>query len=50
MMNDKTFLIQNPRQLKDWINNVAKKNNLVANTILQNYMILMNCLWLLLKR
>lgn len=26
------------RQLKDWINNMAKKNNLIANTILQNFM------------
>lgn len=25
------------RQLKDWINNMAKKNNLIANTILQNF-------------
>lgn len=30
--------INSPKQLKDWINNMAKKNNLVANTILQNYM------------
>lgn len=30
--------INSPKQLKDWINNVAKKNNLVANTVLQNYM------------
>lgn len=30
--------INNPRQLKDWINNMAKKNNLVANTVLQNFM------------
>lgn len=27
-----------PRQLKDWINNEAQKNNLIANTVLQNYM------------
>jgi len=27
-----------PRQLKDWINNLAKKDNLVANTVLQNFM------------
>lgn len=26
------------RQLKDWINNMAKKNNLISNTILQNFM------------
>jgi Domain of unknown function (DUF1814). len=30
--------IGSPRQLKDWINNMAKKNNLVANTVLQNFM------------
>lgn len=30
--------INSPKQLKDWINNMAKKNNLVANTVLQNYM------------
>ena len=30
--------INSPRQLKDWINNMAKQNNLVANTVLQNYM------------
>lgn len=30
--------INSPRQLKDWISNMAKKNNLVANTVLQNYM------------
>jgi len=27
-----------PRQLKDWINNMAKKNNIIANTVLQNFM------------
>lgn len=27
-----------PRQLKDWIKNKAEKNNLIANTILQNFM------------
>lgn len=26
------------RQLKDWINNIVKENNLVANTVLQNFM------------
>lgn len=31
-------MIKNPRQLKDWIKNVAQKNNIVANTVLQNYM------------
>ena len=30
--------INSPRQLKDWINNMSKKNNLVANTVLQNFM------------
>ena len=30
--------ITSPKQLKDWISNMAKKNNLVANTVLQNYM------------
>ena len=30
--------ISSPRQLKDWINNVAKENNLIANTLLQNFM------------
>lgn len=27
-----------PRQLKDWINNYSNKNNVISNTILQNYM------------
>ncbi len=30
--------IGSPRQLKDWINNLAKENNLIASTVLQNYM------------
>ncbi|MBS4537834.1 nucleotidyl transferase AbiEii/AbiGii toxin family protein [Clostridium sp. D2Q-11] len=30
--------ISSPRQLKDWINNMAKENNLIANTVLQNFM------------
>lgn len=30
--------IGSPRQLKDWINNLAKENNLIANTVLQNFM------------
>ncbi len=30
--------ISSPRQLKDWINNLAKENNLMANTVLQNFM------------
>lgn len=30
--------ISSPRQLKDWISNVAKENNLMANTVLQNFM------------
>jgi len=25
--------ISSPRQLKDWINNMAKENNLIANTV-----------------
>ena len=29
---------ENPYRLKDWINNTAKKNKLVAGTVLQNYM------------
>lgn len=37
-MADMQFSINSPRQLKDWIKNIAKKNNLVANTVLQNYM------------
>ena len=31
-------MVNSPKQLKDWINNMAKKNNLVANTVLQNFM------------
>jgi len=30
--------INSPKQLKDWISNMAKNNNLLANTVLQNYM------------
>lgn len=30
--------INSPKQLKDWISKMAKQNNLVANTVLQNYM------------
>lgn len=30
--------IGSPRQLKDWINNIAKENNLLANSVLQNFM------------
>ena len=37
MTEDRGYPIRTPRQLKDWINNMAKKNNLVANTVLQNY-------------
>jgi len=37
MKREEQFPIKSPRQLKDWINNMAKKNNLVANTVLQNY-------------
>ena len=36
-MADKKFPINNPRQLKDWIKNIAQKNKLTANTVLQNY-------------
>lgn len=32
------MIVSSPKQLKDWINNMAKKNNLVANTVLQNFM------------
>ena len=37
-MSENRFPISSPRQLKDWINNMAKRDNLVANTVLQNYM------------
>lgn len=37
-MAEVQFSINSPRQLKDWIRNMAKKNNLAANTVLQNYM------------
>lgn len=30
--------ISSPRQLKDRINNMAKENKLMANTVLQNFM------------
>ncbi|MBN4062981.1 MAG: hypothetical protein COA82_10840 [Alkaliphilus sp.] len=30
--------VTSPRQLKDWIKNMAKENNLIANTVLQNFM------------
>ncbi len=30
--------IGSPRQLKDWISNIAKSKNLVSNTVLQNFM------------
>lgn len=30
--------ISSPRQLKDWINNMAKENNLISNIVLQNFM------------
>ncbi len=32
------MIFSSPRQLKDWINNLAKKNNLAANGLLQNFM------------
>lgn len=31
-------MFSSPKQLKDWINNMAKRDNLVASTVLQNYM------------
>lgn len=37
-MADMKLPISSPRQLKDWIKNIARKNNLAANTVLQNYM------------
>jgi len=37
-MDKDKFPIDDPRRLKDWINNVAKKNKIAANTVLQNYM------------
>jgi len=37
-MEEERFPIQTPKQLKNWINNVAKKNGLVANMVLQNFM------------
>ena len=37
-MVDMQFPINSPRQLKDWVKNIAKKNNLAANTVLQTYM------------
>lgn len=38
MRENNQFPIKSPRQLKDWIKNVAKENNIAANTVLQNYM------------
>jgi hypothetical protein len=32
------MIVSSPKQLKDWINNIAKRDNLVANTVLQNFM------------
>lgn len=32
------MIFSSPRQLKDWINNMAKKNNIMANTLLQSFM------------
>jgi len=37
-MDNAVFPIDNPQRLKDWISNTAKKNKLVANSVLQNYM------------
>jgi len=33
------MITKNPRQLKDWIKNMANKTNIAASTILQNYML-----------
>lgn len=30
--------ITSPRQLKDWINNIAKEKKVTANHLLQNFM------------
>lgn len=32
------MIVSSPRQLKDWINNLAKRDNLVVNTVLQSFM------------
>jgi len=32
------MIVSSPKQLKDWINNLAKRDNLVANTVLQSFM------------
>lgn len=32
------MIVSSPKQLKDWINNLAKKDSLAANTVLQNFM------------
>ncbi|MCL1890709.1 MAG: nucleotidyl transferase AbiEii/AbiGii toxin family protein [Coriobacteriia bacterium] len=37
-MDNTQFPVDNPQRLKAWINNVAKRSNLNANTVLQNYM------------
>lgn len=37
-MADMQLPINSPRQLKDRVKNIAKKNNLAANTVLQTYM------------
>lgn len=37
-MTNENTVINSPRQLKDWIHNMAKESDLVANTLLQNYM------------
>ena len=38
MDENEKFPISSPRKLKDWIKNVAKKNNIATNTVLQYYM------------
>ena len=37
-MDNTQFPVDNLQRLKAWINSMAKKNNLNANTVLQNYM------------
>lgn len=32
------MIVSSPKQLKDWINNLAKRDNLVNNTVLQSFM------------
>jgi|GEM_PF-3375979 len=32
------MIVSSPKQLKDWINNLVKRDNLVNNTVLQSFM------------